>query len=378
MTSMCPHLVDMLGEDNFRMILVSPRQAETALKNRLAMGWKLDLPEGKWVVPYPETVKDLENGEGIKLIESADVAIIESLFYNKRLFKAVSRRIKSGKLTFIANERFFKCYVTMWDFLNPKAWWRWLWVHRRFSHPNVHYLPEDHWGKEDMRFHCACKGRIWQFGCFPPVSDRPVEKPDDGVFRIGWCGKISDLKHVDHIIRAVAVLPHEYGRRVHVDIIGEGEPKESLIQLSRGLSLDGKIEFHSYQPLEKIKTWMEKLDAYLFPSDRREGWGVVLAEAMDKCCVPIACVEAGATLDLIDDGYNGFVFEEGDIRRIARKIMWLMDHPELRREMGLNAWNSMQERSADKAAAKCLAMIKAVQSGDYSLAPQEGPFSRIG
>ena len=378
MPSMCPHLAELLGEDNFRLILVSPKQAETALKNRLKMGWKIDVPDGKWMVPNPETVKDLENGEGIRLIESAEVAIIESLFYNKRLFKAVDRRIKSDKLTFIANERFFKCYVTMWDFLNPKVWWRWFWVHRRFNHPNVHYLPEDHWGKEDMRFHCACKGRIWQFGCFPPVSDKPVDKPDDGVFRIGWCGKISELKHVDHIIRAVSILPEEYRRRVHADIIGEGEPKKSLIHLAKALSLDGQVEFLPYQPLEKIKEWMGKLDAYLFPSDRREGWGVVLAEAMDKCCIPIACIEAGGTLDLIDDGYNGFVFEEGDLRRIARKIMWLMDHPGERREMGFNAWKSMQERTPRKAAERCIAMIKAVQSADYSLAPQEGPFSNIG
>lgn len=378
MTSMCPHLAKILGGNNFRLILVSPTLEEPGISRRIAMGWEMDVPDETWIVPNPRTSQDLVKGPVIELIETAEVAIIESLFFNKKLFKAVARRIKSGKLTFIANERFFKRYVTMWEFLDPRSWWRWLWVHRRFSHPNVHYLPEDHWGKEDMRFHCACKGRIWQFGCFPPVSEAPVEKPSDGVFRIGWCGKISELKHVDHIIRAVASLPSAYRDKVHVDIVGEGDPKNALIGLAKELSVDGQVDFHPYLPLEKVKEWMETLDCYVFPSDRREGWGVVLAESMDKCCVPLACVEAGATLDLIDDGYNGFVFEEGDVRRIARKIMWLIDHPSECREMGLNAWKTMQERSADKAAAKCLAMIRAAQTGDYSLAPAEGPFSNIG
>lgn len=378
MTSFCPFMAEKLGEENFRMVLVSPKQAETSLVNRAKMGWKIDLPEGKWVVPNPDTVADLEDGEGIRLIESAEVAIIESLFYNKKLFRAVSRRIRSGKLTFIANERLFKHYVTMWDCLNPKFWRRWLWYHWRFNHKNVHYLPEDHWGRDDMRFVCACKGRIWQFGCFPPVSDKPVEKPMRNELHIGWCGKMLRLKHVDHIIKAVSLLPNDCRNRCRVTIIGEGEHKEELISLVSDLGLDGIVTFKPYQPLEEIKRWMSDLDVYIFPSDIREGWGVVIPEAMDKCCVPIACVDAGVTLDVIDDGYNGFVFEQGDLRRISRKLMWLMDHPAERKEMGLNAWKTMQGRTAENAADRCLAMINAVQMDDYSLAPQEGPFSNIG
>ena len=99
---------------------------------------------------------------------------------------------------------------------------------------------------------------------------------------------------------------------------------------------------------------------------------MVLAEAMDKCCVPMACVEAGATLDLIDDGENGFVFEKGDCRRIAKKLMWCIDHPDERRAMGVKAWKTMQERSPEEAAKRLCNLIKAIQTGDRSLIPAEG------
>ena len=371
-TTLGAPMAKVLGEENFRLVLVAPIKEEPEFKARMAMGWKFKLPDYKWLVPNPETSKDLEHGEAIRLIETADVAVISALYACKKLFKAVRKRIRSGKLTFIANERFIKQYVTLMDFFKPRNVYNWLYLHWLLSHKNVHYLPTSHWGAHDARFLGGAKERVWKWSYMPELSTAPVEKPAHEEFRIGWCGRMIGWKHPDHILRAVALLPEEYRKRCHVSLVGDGECKASLVALASELQLDDIVEFMPYMTVPEVSKWMSGLDAYVFPSDIEEGWGVVLAEAMDKCCVPIACVEAGGALDLIDDGENGLVSEKNDLGRIARKIIWLMDHPKETKAMGLNAWESLRGRTPAECAKRFVQLVNAIQSGDLSQAPQSG------
>ena len=371
-------LASLLGDDNFRLVLVSPIQDDPEFKARREMGWKFKLPEYKWLVPNPATTKELANGEAIRLIETADVAIIGALYSCRRLFKAVRRRVRSGKLTFFTNERFIKQYVTLKDFFKPRTVYNWLYQRWLLSHKNVHYLPISHWGAHDVRFLAGTNGRVWKWAYTPELSSTPVKKNQHEKFHIGWCGRMIEWKHVDHILKAVALLPDEYRNRCKVSLVGDGECKESLVRLTSELELSDIVEFRLFMTIPDVAKWMEGLDTYIFPSSIKEGWGVVLAEAMDKCCVPIACVEAGATLDLINDGENGFVFEKGDLNRVALKIMWLMDHPDMARQIGYHAWGSLRERTPRKCAERLVSLIEGIQSDKPSLIPMSGVCSFCG
>ena len=365
-------LAALLGENDFKLVLVSPVQEEPEFKTRLAMGLKFELPKYKWLVPNPETSTELENSEAVQLIETADVAIIGALYSCKRLFKAVRKRVRSGKLTFFANERFIKEYVTLKDFFKPRTIYNWLYLHWMLSHENVHYLPISHWGAHDARFLGGAKGRVWKWSYMPELSDAPAEKKPHCEFRIGWCGRMVEWKHPDHILRAVALLPEEYHKRCRVSIVGDGECRSSLVALATELKLSNIVEFKHYMTVAEVAEWMAGLDAYLFPSGIEEGWGVVLAEAMDRCCVPIACVEAGATLELIADGENGFVFEANDLERVARKITWLIDHPDEARAMGLKAWESLRGRTPTECAKRFVQLVQGIKSSDAAQIPQSG------
>lgn len=376
-TNIGVHMAAIVGEDKFRMILSSPVQEEPEFKARVAMGWKFDLPSFKWLISNPQCSHDFIGSEHVRLIQEADVAVVGALFGTKVLLHAMRSRVSCGKLTLFTNDRYFKKYPQLWDSFNPVNLIRWYRMHRVLSRSNVHYLQINHWGYEDMRFLDGCHGRVWKWAYTPEVSAKPVVKSNHETMSIGWCGRMIPCKHVEYMIEALVLLPKEYLARCRMTLIGEGECKDGLIKLVQERGLTEHVEFLPYMPVADVAKWMEALDVYVFPSDRGEGWGVVLAEAMDKCCVPIACVEAGATLDLIDDGENGFVFEKGDCRRIARKLMWLIDHPEERATMGLKSWRTMQQRSPEKAAVCLCNLIKAVQTGDRSLIPEEGLCSPV-
>ena len=54
---------------------------------------------------------------------------------------------------------------------------------------------------------------------------------------------------------------------------------------------------------------MKKHHIYCLTSDKNEGWGAVLNEAMSSGCCPVSSIEAGATPYLVKDGVNGFSFD---------------------------------------------------------------------
>ena len=68
-----------------------------------------------------------------------------------------------------------------------------------------------------------------------------------------------------------------------------------------------------------------------------EGWGLTLTEAQQNACVPIAFNTYASLTDIITDGYNGFVIDEGNITDYVSKLKLLMKDSEKRREMAENA-----------------------------------------
>ena len=47
--------------------------------------------------------------------------------------------------------------------------------------------------------------------------------------------------------------------------------------------------------------------------------------------------------DIIEDGYNGFLVSENDVKGFAGKLLYLVRHKEMRKEIGKNAMESAQE-----------------------------------
>jgi glycosyltransferase involved in cell wall biosynthesis len=71
----------------------------------------------------------------------------------------------------------------------------------------------------------------------------------------------------------------------------------------------------------------------VFPSTYFETFGLVGAEAMSHG-IPVVASRRGALPELIDDGVNGFLFEPGDPRDLARKVTRLWEDPALCRRFG--------------------------------------------
>jgi glycosyltransferase involved in cell wall biosynthesis len=145
-----------------------------------------------------------------------------------------------------------------------------------------------------------------------------------GEFVIGCVGR---KKEQLQLLQAVARLE----RAVKVIFVGIETEKayQDVIATFRQphqVFFEGRVDnpdLLNYYPLFDIK---------VLPSTI-EGLSQALLEAM-AMKVPVIATNLGGNGELIEEGMNGYLFENGDIDQLSRLILQLMDAPDLRKKMG--------------------------------------------
>ncbi|MCL6583650.1 MAG: glycosyltransferase family 4 protein [bacterium] len=101
---------------------------------------------------------------------------------------------------------------------------------------------------------------------------------------------------------------------------------------------------------EKIKLLKES-NIFILPS-YSEGFSRAVLEAM-AMGKPIICTPVGALREILKDGENGFLIPPGDFRQLARRIIQLLEDPELRNRMAQKNIDHVRRRfTAEKISAR--------------------------
>ena len=356
----CTELAKLLGPDDFKLLLHQPLDHKYSLE-RINMGWNLIPPEEPWIVKPPKTCADVDYSEHVKIVMEADAIVFNSeLPY--MTWDMLRERHRNGKLNLRMGERIYRGGRPWWYPFSPKKWAGRMVVRHRFESAGLHFLTMSHWCADDLRYLHTCKGRTWRWGYLTPVSETCIERPKRDKVRIGWCGRMLRLKQVDFILEAYAAMPAVTQAKSEIHLVGNGEAEEELRQLARTLGIEGRIQFSPMMSQADAKRFLESLDVCVFPSHAHEGWGATLLEAMDKGCAVIANEAAGATLEVVENGVNGFTFKDCDISTLSEKMEWCVDHDTERCDMGRLAWKTIQEWSPAAGAKRLAKLIGSIQS----------------
>jgi len=128
-------------------------------------------------------------------------------------------------------------------------------------------------------------------------------------------------------------------------LVGEGELKEQLINQCKELGIDNNVIF---APATKNVVSEYTESSIFLLSSRHEGFGLVLVEAM-QCglpCVSFDCPYGPA--DIIDDGKNGYLVEDGNIEAFANCVLKLIENDSLRKDMGAAAIEKSKQYLPEK------------------------------
>jgi glycosyltransferase involved in cell wall biosynthesis len=136
--------------------------------------------------------------------------------------------------------------------------------------------------------------------------------------KIIYLGRISPIKNLEVLIKAMALIEDN---QISLDLVGPTEKKygEKLKKIIHDLNLNSRINFT--KPIYDLDKKISKIDSgnvFVLPS-KREGMPQSLIEAMARGKIVISSKNPGST-ELINDGWNGYIFNSEDAKDLANKI----------------------------------------------------------
>lgn len=76
-----------------------------------------------------------------------------------------------------------------------------------------------------------------------------------------------------------------------------------------------------------------------------EGWGLTITEGLQRGVIPVVMNTSPVFSEIIDDGYNGYLTQNGDINKFTDRILQLVKEPQVLRIMQANALKSAEKFS---------------------------------
>jgi glycosyltransferase involved in cell wall biosynthesis len=146
---------------------------------------------------------------------------------------------------------------------------------------------------------------------------------------------------LEYLIRAAPMVAKEREDAVFV-IGGDGSLRYYHEQLADRLGIRERIIFTGRIPQHELPYYYATSNIIAIPS-LQEAFGLVVSEAM-ACGKPVVGTEVGGIPDQLTDGYNGFLVAPRNPEEIAKKILFLIDHPEDSKRMGINGRKLVKEK----------------------------------
>ena len=189
-------------------------------------------------------------------------------------------------------------------------------------------------------------------------------------------GRLIDWKHPELAV-LVAKKLKSMDYNFDLNIIGTGKMFNKLSSLIDKYNLNDCVHLLGSKNSEDVRTYMESSEIFLFTSDRGEGWGAVLNEAMNSGCAVVAGNMIGSAPYLIDNSRNGLIYEDKNVNDLFNKVKYLMDNEKKRKAMAQNAYYTIVNMwNADVAAKRLIQLITDINEKKAEINFKNGPCSR--
>lgn len=306
---------------------------------------------------------------------SQDILDADAVIVGSAPQALLRERLKAGKLIFRYQERPLKNGSESLKLLPRLLRWH------TWNPPGkpVYLLCASAYAAGDYAKMGLFRGKAYKWGYFPETRLYDIrallaQKEAGSIF---WAGRFLDWKHPDDALRVAARLRDD-GYNFTLRIAGAGVLEPQLRAMVSELHLDGCVQLLGSLRPEQVRCEMERSRIFLLTSDRREGWGAVLNEAMNSGCAVVASDAVGATPFLVKDGVNGSVYHSGDTQELYEKVRRLLDDTAAQERFGKNAYETIRDTwNAQTAADRLCGLVQAVLAGNpLQELYMEGPCSR--
>jgi len=162
----------------------------------------------------------------------------------------------------------------------------------------------------------------------PDVDEVPPLSSFSDRITVASVGRLDAMKGHDVLIRAIAQIEN-----VSAFILGDGELRQSLTELTQRLGVSDRVQFLGW--VDNPRDYLAKCDVFAMPS-RSEGFPLAMVEAM-LAARPVIATRVGSMPEAVIEGETGLLIEKNDVAGLAQALQYLRDRPLERQRLGQQA-----------------------------------------
>lgn len=198
---------------------------------------------------------------------------------------------------------------------------------------------------------------------FNAVKDPVMKVEKVKSYKIVFVGRIHPSKGIETLIEALPLVKMEFPE-IELSVVGgnlDGEEIKSHTRRAEELQILKNISFLGNQTKQNVLKEFSEAYLSVVPS-LMEAFGFVVIESF-SVKTPVIGSRTSGIAEIIRDGKDGFLFEPGNSRDLATKIIRLLKDRNLRKTFSENCYNRFLsefevEQSTDKLAGKITQLIK--------------------
>lgn len=148
-----------------------------------------------------------------------------------------------------------------------------------------------------------------------------------------YVGRMIELKRVHFLLDVWSdIQDEELVQNWTFTLVGDGVTLNDEKEYAKKINCK-RVEFTGFQD---PRPYYEKADILTMASNS-EGFGMVLVEAQQYGCVPVALDSFSAVHDIIENGRNGVLVEDSNREKYGKELLELIRKEDIRRTMAKNA-----------------------------------------
>ena len=159
------------------------------------------------------------------------------------------------------------------------------------------------------------------------------------VYNFLYLGQIQKSKGLDYLLKIVEDLVF---KNIHMDIVGDGNYLERFKNKIAKKELSSFFTFHGKVEYDKVVYFYNRAYAFLFPTNRYEGFPMVLVEAMFNS-LPIIAFNKGGVSDAVVDKETGYLIRPGNLKKFKKSILQILNNPDIKNSMGSKSLEKAQK-----------------------------------
>ena len=283
--------------------------------------------------------------KGLKIIKNEKIELIHSNNFSPALAGSI--------LSFFTS----KPHITsIWDIftLCGKDYWS-KWVKQK-GVSKIHGIIGPRFEKLVLKIPCkaihtiseATNDDLVKFGAkkpihviFPAIEKIEYKKIQQNPLQFIYIGRLVFYKNLEVLIKAINIA-RKTEPKIKLVIVGGGPHESEIRNLINELKLESNIKLIGYVTTKEKFELLSQSNAMVFPS-LCEGFGLVILEAFSQN-KPVLVSDIRPMSDIVSNNETGYVLDPHDEHEWARKMLELIQNPEISINMGQIGMEQLESR----------------------------------